>query len=54
MSASVIEPTTLRSGAFGHATGLVCRECRAEQPLGPFYACQECFGPLEIGYDFPR
>ncbi|WP_240917088.1 threonine synthase [Nocardioides sp. HDW12B] len=54
MSASVIEPTTLRSGAFGHATGLVCRECRAEQPLGPFYACQECFGPLEIGYDFPQ
>ncbi|QIK65196.1 threonine synthase [Nocardioides sp. HDW12B] len=54
LSASVIEPTTLRSGAFGHATGLVCRECRAEQPLGPFYACQECFGPLEIGYDFPQ
>ena len=21
--------------------------------LGPFYACDECFGPLEIGYDFP-
>ena len=43
----------LREGAFGNATGLVCRECRATQPLGPFYACQECFGPLEIGYDFP-
>jgi threonine synthase len=54
LSASVIESTTLRSGAFGAATGLVCRECRAEQPLGPFYACQECFGPLEIGYDFGR
>ena len=23
-------------------------------PLGPFYACDECFGPLEVGYDFPR
>ena len=34
-------------------SSLVCRECRATQPLGPFYACQECFGPLEIGYDFP-
>jgi threonine synthase len=32
---------------------LVCRECRATQPLGPSYACQECFGPLEIGYEFP-
>jgi threonine synthase len=31
----------------------VCRECGTESPLGPFYACTECFGPLEIGYDFP-
>jgi threonine synthase len=44
----------LRPGAFGNATGLVCRECGAVQPLGPFYACAECFGPLEIGYDFPQ
>jgi threonine synthase len=43
----------LRDGAFGNAVELVCRECRATQPLGPSYACQECFGPLEIGYDFP-
>ena len=57
MSTSVISgPTShpgLRPGAFGNAVNLVCRECRAEQPLGPFYACQECFGPLEIGYGFP-
>ena len=44
---------TIRPGAFGNAVELVCRECRASQPLGPSYACQECFGPLEIGYDFP-
>jgi threonine synthase len=43
----------LRPGAFGNAVQLVCRECRATAPLGPLYACQECFGPLEIGYDFP-
>ena len=47
-------PTAVREGAFGHAVHLVCRECRATQPLGPSYACQECFGPLEIGYEFPR
>jgi threonine synthase len=46
--------TTIRPGAFGNAVNLVCRECRATQELGPFYACQECFGPLEIGYDFPQ
>ena len=56
MSASVVRnpDPALRAGAFGNATALVCRECGATQPLGPFYACTECFGPLEIGYDFPR
>jgi len=56
LSTSVLTgPATLRlrDGAFGHAVNLVCRECRATQELGPFYACRECFGPLEIGYDFP-
>jgi threonine synthase len=43
----------LREGAFGNATGLSCRECGHEIELGPFYACPECFGPLEIAYDFP-
>ena len=32
---------------------LVCRECGAQTQLGPYYACPECFGPLEVGYDFP-
>ncbi len=40
--------------AFGNARALVCRACGAEQDLGPFYACQECFGPLEVGYTFPQ
>nr|WP_306459374.1 threonine synthase [Aeromicrobium wangtongii] len=43
----------MRDGAFGHATGLACRECGATQDLGPYYVCRECFGPLEISYDFP-
>ncbi|EFQ82507.1 threonine synthase [Aeromicrobium marinum DSM 15272] len=42
----------LREGAFGPARELVCRECGTTRPLGPHYACHECFGPLEIGYDF--
>src|SRR5580692_4045110 len=45
------EPGSFR---LGNATGLTCRECGAAVPLGPFYACAECFGPLEVGYDFPR
>jgi threonine synthase len=45
--------TPTGSAAFGNARALVCRACGAEQELGPFYACLECFGPLEVGYDFP-
>jgi threonine synthase len=41
------------ASSFGNARCLVCRECGSEQPLGPFYACPECFGPLEVGYTFP-
>ena len=28
------------------------REPRAEVALGPYFACSECFGPLEVAYDF--
>jgi threonine synthase len=42
-----------REGAFGHARVLSCRECGHEVALGPHYACPECFGPLEVAYDFP-
>jgi threonine synthase len=44
----------LRAGAFGNAVGLTCRACGHRQELGPFYACLECFGPLEVSYDFPE
>jgi threonine synthase len=38
---------------LGNATVLTCRECGATVPLGPHYACPDCFGPLEVGYDLP-
>jgi threonine synthase len=55
VSAVVAEtrPTPLREGAFGNARALSCRECGHEVALGPHYACPECFGPLEVSYDFP-
>ena len=49
------EPQTepvLREGAFGPARNLICRECGSTRDLGPHYVCHECFGPLEIAYDF--
>lgn len=39
-------------GSFGPATHLTCRECGAAYPLGAAYACIECFGPLEVAYEF--
>jgi threonine synthase len=45
---------SVRSGAFGNATTLRCRECGTTIPLGAHYACLECFGPLEVAYDYPR
>ncbi|MEQ7128941.1 threonine synthase [Actinopolymorpha sp. B11F2] len=45
---------TPRPGAFGNATSLRCRECGATTELGAQYACTECFGPLEVAYDYPQ
>ncbi|HAS07829.1 MAG TPA: threonine synthase [Actinobacteria bacterium] len=36
----------------GPARCLTCRECGAEYALEARYACDECFGPLEVSYDF--
>jgi threonine synthase len=41
-----------RPAGFGPARHLVCRECGTTVALGASYVCMECFGPLEIGYDF--
>src|SRR5262245_13208239 len=45
---NVYEPVLLRARPRPRVPRL-----RAEQALGPFYACLECFGPLEVGYEFP-
>ncbi|MEW9553803.1 threonine synthase [Nonomuraea sp. NPDC050783] len=39
---------------FGPAVALSCRECGARYPLGPSFACLECFGPLEAAYEYGR
>jgi threonine synthase len=37
---------------LGPARALSCRECGHEIALTPEFACPECFGPLEVAYDF--
>jgi len=31
---------------------LQCKECRTSYPLEARYVCEQCFGPLEVSYDF--
>ncbi len=59
MSTSTVAPSTTTdpdsppaAPDFGPAARLTCRECGATYGLGAAYACIECFGPLEVGYDF--
>ncbi|MFF3765674.1 threonine synthase [Streptomyces sp. NPDC001922] len=39
--------------ALGPAAALSCRECGERFALGPIFACEVCFGPLEVAYDLP-
>ncbi|MDH6118201.1 threonine synthase [Kitasatospora sp. GAS204B] len=48
-TATPVEPSTVD---LGPAASLSCRECGTKFPLGPSFACLECFGPLEIAYDY--
>ena len=43
---------TSTSFNLGPARALSCRECGHETPLAAEFACTECFGPLEVAYDF--
>ncbi len=37
---------------MGFVLGMKCRECGAHLPVAPRAICEECFGPLEIVYDY--
>ena len=38
---------------MGKIKFLQCRECKKEHPPTFKYVCDECFGPLDVRYDFP-
>ena len=39
---------------MSYVTNLKCRECGQEYPISPLHVCENCFGPLEVGYDYPK
>ncbi len=38
--------------AITESSFLKCRLCGTTTPFGPSYVCEECFGPLEVSYDY--
>ena len=34
-------------------TSLQCRECKKQYETAFKYICDDCFGPLDVKYDFP-
>ncbi len=49
LTADLTTPTSLD---LGPARALSCRECGHRIPLAAEFACPQCFGPLEIAYEF--
>jgi len=37
---------------MSYVTGLRCRECGAEYSREPLHVCEQCFGPLEVRYNY--
>src|SRR5919205_4255005 len=49
--ASVDAPST-PPGLAGRIRGLQCRECGQLYPAEARHVCEQCFGPLEVSYDY--
>src|SRR5687768_6842981 len=45
-------PDPVRRFAMTFVNGLKCRECGREYPKQPIAGCEDCFGPLEVDYDY--
>jgi threonine synthase len=53
MSAPTLTLEARESSPFGSTvTGLVCRQCGREHAIEANFYCQDCFGPLEVTYDY--
>ena len=51
-SASSDAPAGGAPGPAHFVKGLACRECGHQLEVSPRYVCDNCFGPLEVSYDY--
>ena len=42
----------LTTSPRSHVVGLRCRACGRPEAIGPSFVCPDCFGPLEVAYDY--
>ncbi|HVL85106.1 MAG TPA: threonine synthase [Pseudonocardia sp.] len=49
---STADVTARSTYQLGPARALSCRECGHQVPLAAEFACPQCFGPLEVAYEF--
>jgi threonine synthase len=49
---STVSASAATTFDLGPARALSCRECGHQVPLAAEFACAECFGPLEVAYEF--
>jgi len=52
MVTTATESTTPTTSPFGPAVALSCRECGQTYDITTRFACDECFGPVEMKYEF--
>ncbi|MGH3792944.1 MAG: pyridoxal-phosphate dependent enzyme, partial [Pseudonocardiaceae bacterium] len=52
LNTGTVDIRTTSTLDLGPAHQLVCRECGFCTPLAAEFACMECFGPLEVSYNF--
>jgi threonine synthase len=45
---------SVRNHAMSYVINLRCRECGQEYPVKPLHVCEDCFGPLEVTYDYAQ
>ena len=52
MSITILAPQLTPPVAGGRIRGLQCRECGQLYAAEARHACELCFGPLEVAYDY--
>src|SRR5438445_13889168 len=52
MSTTLQAPPTPPPATAGRIRGLQCRECGQLYPAEARHVCEQCFGPLDVAYDY--